>query len=544
METASKITNINIGNCFSAKIEVQVGCSCESDGQFEVLLPWQEFMNETESRNGTKSNTVRTFLTADFDTKVAKQEKWDLVKVICSQPYVKSETFGLAFIAIYTDKAKVKEVENVRPIPLQKSPRMIGKFKLREDSPEEDECKGSGLLERWKKEKKEETFITPPPKQHKVSSSKSVTDRNRMSLLYDSDSSDEENKRVKHSAKKLKVAEESRKRKSDDDSPIKKPKKAKSFSDFLTDDPKPKVDDKPSSKTTPSTSKRLTIPKQDNKKPEKAPESSKKEENNRRSPKTPVKPKLTRPFKELLNDVRIVISGIPNPERADIRQKALDMGAKYAGDWNSSCTHLICAFKNTPKFNQVKGKGKIVTKDWITNGHRLRKRLPWRRYALDDADRVADESEEEVFEEIANGNTDKKKEKDDILSMYDLDYDVPAAKPPHGTAEDDVYDRSTDDDNSRDAVKPKLFQGKSFYIHVNVEEDKSTVKHLEEVIPQQNGTIVKDLHAADFILTAEKLKADDLGAKGDIIIIDAKWVLECVEMESLIPIKGFSMKLE
>ncbi len=32
------------------------------------------------------------------------------------------------------------------------------------------------------------------------------------------------------------------------------------------------------------------------------------------------------------------------------------MGAKYKGDWDWSCTHLICAFPNTPKFNQVGGR--------------------------------------------------------------------------------------------------------------------------------------------------------------------------------------------
>jgi hypothetical protein len=33
------------------------------------------------------------------------------------------------------------------------------------------------------------------------------------------------------------------------------------------------------------------------------------------------------------------------------------MGAKYKGDWDSSCTHLVCAFPNTPKFNQVDEAG-------------------------------------------------------------------------------------------------------------------------------------------------------------------------------------------
>ena len=74
------------------------------------------------------------------------------------------------------------------------------------------------------------------------------------------------------------------------------------------------------------------------------------------------------------------------------------MGARYRGDWDGSCTHLICAFTNTPKFNQVKGKGKIVKKEWLERCHSERKRLPWRRFCLDNGDKKA-ESEEEVWEE-------------------------------------------------------------------------------------------------------------------------------------------------
>jgi hypothetical protein len=38
-----------------------------------------------------------------------------------------------------------------------------------------------------------------------------------------------------------------------------------------------------------------------------------------------------------------------------------------------------CAFPNTPKFQQVWGKGHIVRKEWIENCHSKRTRLPWRR---------------------------------------------------------------------------------------------------------------------------------------------------------------------
>ncbi|CAG9831186.1 unnamed protein product [Diabrotica balteata] len=112
----------------------------------------------------------------------------------------------------------------------------------------------------------------------------------------------------------------------------------------------------------------------------------------------PKKAKLTKPFHELLSGVTLVISGIQNPDRGILRTMALSMGAKYKPDWDSTCTHLICAFPNTPKFNQVKGKGKIVKKSWLETCHSQRKRLPWRRFALDKADLNKDESEDEIYE--------------------------------------------------------------------------------------------------------------------------------------------------
>ena len=48
-----------------------------------------------------------------------------------------------------------------------------------------------------------------------------------------------------------------------------------------------------------------------------------------------------KPFNRLLEKVVLVISGIQNPERGSIRDKALAMGAKYKSDWDANCTHLM-----------------------------------------------------------------------------------------------------------------------------------------------------------------------------------------------------------
>lgn len=72
------------------------------------------------------------------------------------------------------------------------------------------------------------------------------------------------------------------------------------------------------------------------------------------------------------------------------------------GDWSdSTCTHLVCAFANTPKFNQVKsgGVGKIVGREWVERCHKDRKRFPWRRFCIDKSEKKTEESEEEIWEE-------------------------------------------------------------------------------------------------------------------------------------------------
>lgn len=51
--------------------------------------------------------------------------------------------------------------------------------------------------------------------------------------------------------------------------------------------------------------------------------------------------KNQKPFDVLLRGVCIVISGIQNPDRANLRKIAVEMGAKYKPDWDTDCTHLM-----------------------------------------------------------------------------------------------------------------------------------------------------------------------------------------------------------
>lgn len=66
-----------------------------------------------------------------------------------------------------------------------------------------------------------------------------------------------------------------------------------------------------------------------------------KKEKGKKKKETETKPKPKKPFNKLLEDVVFVISGFKNPLRGDIRAKAMELGAKYSGDWDSKCTHLM-----------------------------------------------------------------------------------------------------------------------------------------------------------------------------------------------------------
>lgn len=61
-----------------------------------------------------------------------------------------------------------------------------------------------------------------------------------------------------------------------------------------------------------------------------------------------------------------------------------------------------CAFRNSPKYKQVKakGRGKIVSPSWVEKCYELKKYLPWRRYALDPAQLNEPESDEELVDEL------------------------------------------------------------------------------------------------------------------------------------------------
>uniref|UniRef100_H2Y3N6 DNA repair protein XRCC1-like n=2 Tax=Ciona intestinalis TaxID=7719 RepID=H2Y3N6_CIOIN len=121
---------------------------------------------------------------------------------------------------------------------------------------------------------------------------------------------------------------------------------------------------------------------------------------------------------KLLKDVVIALSGYQNPERGNIRDTAMKMGAQYRKDWTADCTHLICAFPNTPKYTKViKCGGKVVKHTWIMDCWSNKKLMNWKSYSLapvasDDEDKEQSNSPKQKANNVYDESTDAEDSED------------------------------------------------------------------------------------------------------------------------------------
>ncbi|CAG9798377.1 unnamed protein product [Chironomus riparius] len=409
-----KFTQIDIGNEFTGVIEILVGNSMLVPPKFEEIILATSLMTIFDAKNERNPNGVRMFGRDLFNPAVADIQ-WDLVKIICSQPFNNHRQYGLSFINLHTNEEVTPNDDDDSPIkskipkiqlPSQeKTPKVapkattkIGKFRFR-DSNSDDEEETSPFAQ-WKNKKDNphstNSRVTPKSdtkfsikeqlkaklesesKRRKVDdddvkTAKVKQDRNRSKGLFYDSSDDEPNEKLQKKIEKDKELKSSTQKHPVRPTPTKSSPSTSKFSSFLNDDDERKR----SSVSSPQRNKL-------------------KDEDSSTQKKTNKEIKY-RPFNKLMEGVTFVISGYQNPERGIIRQKALDMGAKYKADWDDTCTHLICAYSNTPKYNQVRGKGKIIPKKWIENCFIEQKMIPWRRFALDSTEKNKSESEDEIL---------------------------------------------------------------------------------------------------------------------------------------------------
>lgn len=114
-------------------------------------------MTLPESRVSENPNRVRCFNKESFMPDVL-DEKWDLVKVACTQTGNKHAQFGLSFIKISTPdvipttQKQKKSSDDTLTLPKNS---VFSQFRVRSDSSDSDKesQNSSSLFSKWKKEK-------------------------------------------------------------------------------------------------------------------------------------------------------------------------------------------------------------------------------------------------------------------------------------------------------------------------------------------------------------------------------------------------------
>ncbi|NXY32025.1 XRCC1 protein, partial [Pomatorhinus ruficollis] len=102
LERASPIGYIDIGNYGCAFLQIEVGRSSWScDQPYLTLVPTVTLMTPADSKLDQNRCGVRMFKEADF-SELTVGQKWDRVRLTCSQPFNPYSRFGLSFIRLRT----------------------------------------------------------------------------------------------------------------------------------------------------------------------------------------------------------------------------------------------------------------------------------------------------------------------------------------------------------------------------------------------------------------------------------------------------------
>lgn len=217
----------------------------------------------------------------------------------------------------------------------------------------------------------------------------------------------------------------------------------------------------------------------------------------------------------------------------------------------------------------MKGKGKIVTKKWIEACFSDQKRISWRRYALDSADKDQPESEDEIHnilskpkeQSTSKSPAKRKASESDDEDMVVVDkrvkngdekkldppkpMEVEEAPAPMDTSTQNIMEMSTDDEQGRSnisecdvtQVENQVFKDKVFYLAGDL--SATDVIKLKTQIVSMAGKITDRASKAGFVITAagKKLPEDISGE-----VLTPLWVTECHELEGLIPTTRYKLK--
>eukprot|EP01080_Neovahlkampfia_damariscottae_P010365 gene10365-2894_t len=343
MKIGKKMQEFNIqGNYNSAFIEVSVGTD-ENHDDFETII--SKKCLRTEHDHKFEDNSTKVFTFKEFPEKVSSKE-FTHMYIQLYQPYQPQCQIGLSLIDLNFIESIVPSLSDIE-----------------EEEEIEEKLEFETSIDRMKRSKLEE--VKSPKKVSKSQSSQTSSQK--------SQSNSQPNSQSERAEKKVKDVSSSQE---------KKVYKFKSLTS--SEDEKEKKKNEKEKKKTKKEEKRV-IPD----------DSSDEEEKPKPKPKTKKKTKTTNKisYEDVLKNVIIVISGIQNPEKTNIRELAMEMGSKYRPDWCPEATHLICAISNTDKYTDAKkSKAFIVTKDWIYDCSKKKKKLNEKNYEFGKPKKVKTDS--------------------------------------------------------------------------------------------------------------------------------------------------------
>ncbi|EFA84971.1 BRCT domain-containing protein [Heterostelium album PN500] len=465
------IKAIDITNAGCSFIEVLVGYSTWETNEYQVMVQLTTFMAASDSKDNTNRSRSMRFEGSKI-TSMTANRRWEKVRVICKQPFIKTN-IGIASIKFYgkpETKVEKEDVLATTPVPLagENFPVPQGKLSISSsnvlNSPGQLDSSATDLDTSM-------TDIETTPT--KLNSSKTILDSsnkklNRSGSLTFSNS---KSKSILTNILPGKCIV------------VKKPSELEEeFNKVATnkDDNHHhhKMDiDTPSSsssKKPKETSKpKLVEPKDEDTEEEDG--HTDEDDNVHTIVVEPKESKYITPFGLILKGVVIVIGGIVNPRKGELRVKALEMGADYKPDWCKGATHLISPYIGTPKADACDGS--IVAPEWIDECYKQKTRLAIKSFAVtktfpkqDSKNKQQQSTSKSVGKSIStssgkkkkggkkkkskstdpNDPTDSEDEDDGLPNEYDLNDDFIDTGDVDDSADDDDNDADGDDENSDD----------------------------------------------------------------------------------------------
>uniref|UniRef100_A0AAX7V2R9 DNA repair protein XRCC1 n=1 Tax=Astatotilapia calliptera TaxID=8154 RepID=A0AAX7V2R9_ASTCA len=532
-EKEEQVHSIDIGNEGSAFIEVLVGnSSAVRDQDYEVLLVMSSFMSPTESRSGTNMNRVRFFGPNQLQKSTA-QEKWDRVKIVCSQPYSKNIAYGLAFVKFHSPPDK-------NDPPPTSSPKLtkLGQFRVKDESPASGPSLQPGSL-----------FFS---RENATKSSTSLKGKsNYLSLPA----------KISYAAAALQASGSSHS----------SGQASSSTSSVHPAQARPKVTQSRNLCIIYSCGElSLSFLIISTASPVQKAADRKRESESKPEPKTKQKAKSQKeqqvPFTRLMEGVVFVLSGFQNPFRGELREKALEMGAKYRPDWTPDATHLICAFANTPKYSQVKSAGGIIVrKDWVLDCHKRKQKISYKRFLMDgpesssESEMEADDgSEEEMNTKV---NLFFLSEPINIIECQDKKV-CPCERVEEGrkqkkaategtvVKDEDPYGGSTDENTDAEAEEdhpipelPDFLSGKHFFLYGKFPNNDRRL--LLRYIVAFNGVIEDYMtEKVQFVVTSEGWHdsfEDALMENTNLNFVKPEWIYAISARQKMLPYQPYTV---